>query len=78
MQTSSWFLGPLLGWLSIRGIYLMSGTTEDLKTIVACDLDHLLLGAQCRAQLETGDCVGVKSRCEVTMKGLRVRGTDGS
>lgn len=62
METSSWFLGPLLEWLSIRGIYLLSSTAEDLKTIVACDSDHLLLGAQCRVQLETGNCVGVESR----------------
>lgn len=53
---------------------LWSSTTEDLKTIVACDLDHLLLGAQYLVQLEMGDCVGVESRCKVTIKGLRVRG----
>lgn len=74
METSSWFLGPLLGWLSIRRIYLWSSTTEDLKTIVACDLDHLLLGAQYLVQLEMGDCVGVESRHKVTIKGLSVRG----
>lgn len=45
-----------------------------LKDIVACDLDHLLLGAQYLVQLEMGDCVGVESRCKVTIKGLRVRG----
>lgn len=35
---------------------------EDLKIIVACDLDPLLLGAQYHVQLETGDCVGVESK----------------